>query len=306
MDPGTARRFKAYIRSKKGQMGIGGAVRFVQPDKPGFAKPGMSFHELQTFFDGKKNFAALDLVMRNGEGNHRSPNWSEVPKQGSGHPDIAAYGIHANVDGEPWHNQAIEVDGWTAWVNGGRKRPSVTFPIKEATPIPDPTPPPSVPSGSRVLKLTSPTMKGDDVKVVQETLKKVGRTITVDGDYGAKTADHVKWFQGDRGLTADGIVGASTWAALAKVWEPVPAPPPPPPAESNQPGSRTLKLTAPVMTGADVRFVQGILRDQGIAISIDGVYGRVTRDKVKILQGWNNLDQDGVVGPQTWEAIFNY
>jgi peptidoglycan hydrolase-like protein with peptidoglycan-binding domain len=299
MDPGTARRFKAYIRSKKGQMGIGGAVRFVQPDKPGFAKPGMSFHELQTFFDGKKNFAALDLVMRNGTSNHRSPNWSEVPKQGSGHPDIAAYGIHANVDGEPWHNQAIEMDGFTSWVNGGRKRPSLTFPIKDAVPVP---PNPVIVPGSRTLRLTSPTMKGDDVWYLQNTLRKIGREITVDGDFGAKTEEHVKWYQSQHGLTSDGVVGPKTWAAVIADNTPQP----PPPTDPNQPGSRTLKLTAPAMQGADVRFVQTVLRNQGITISIDSIYNASTRDKVKILQGWNNLDQDGVVGPQTWEAIFNY
>jgi g-D-glutamyl-meso-diaminopimelate peptidase len=60
------------------------------------------------------------------------------------------------------------------------------------------------------------------------------------------------------------------------------------------------------MTGSDVRFVQNTLRQLGIVISVDSVYSLATRDKVKIMQGWNGLTQDGVVGPKTWEVIFKY
>ena len=38
--------------------------------------------------------------------------------------------------------------------------------------------------------------------------------LVVDGKYGTKTVQRVKKFQVSRGLIADGIVGAKTWAAL--------------------------------------------------------------------------------------------
>ena len=38
----------------------------------------------------------------------------------------------------------------------------------------------------------------------------------VDGDFGQATEKAVKQFQKDHGLTADGVVGEKTWAALEK------------------------------------------------------------------------------------------
>ncbi len=45
-------------------------------------------------------------------------------------------------------------------------------------------------------------------------------TYGADGDYGAETIAAVKEFQKDHGLTADGVCGPKTWAALKKAEEP--------------------------------------------------------------------------------------
>lgn len=300
-DPATARRFKSWIRSRGGRIGIGGAVRFVQPDKPGFAEPGKSFHELQTWDDGKKNFAALDLVVQNGSNVHRSPTWAEVPKQGSGHPDITDFGVHANVTGEPWHLQAIEIDGWYTWANSGRRRPNLGFKLKEDT---GPTPPPApkvYAPGDRTLRVTTPRMEGIDVAFVQLVARdKAGQTVTIDGIYGNETKAAVTNIQAWVGLEADGIVGPNTWKLIITMSKPPAAP------DDYPIGSRYLKLTSPTMKGTDVAWVQNVIARQGLAISTDGVYGRQTRDRVKILQGWNGLLQDGEVGPKTWEVLKKY
>jgi N-acetylmuramoyl-L-alanine amidase len=56
---------------------------------------------------------------------------------------------------------------------------------------------------------------GTDVKTVQQKLKNWGYyTGSVDGVYGTKTKAAVIYFQKKNGLTADGIVGAKTLAAL--------------------------------------------------------------------------------------------
>lgn len=56
---------------------------------------------------------------------------------------------------------------------------------------------------------------GTQVKTLQTKLKNWGYyTGNVDGIYGARTTEAVKYFQRKNGLTADGIVGAKTAAAL--------------------------------------------------------------------------------------------
>ena len=57
--------------------------------------------------------------------------------------------------------------------------------------------------------------RGEDVKTVQEKLKRWGYyTGSVDGIYGPATKKAVEYFQRKNGLTADGIVGSKTYAAL--------------------------------------------------------------------------------------------
>lgn len=55
---------------------------------------------------------------------------------------------------------------------------------------------------------------GPDVRNVQRRLRQRGWRIDVDGIYGRKTRDVVLAFQREKGLTADGIVGPTTWRAL--------------------------------------------------------------------------------------------
>lgn len=82
--------------------------------------------------------------------------------------------------------------------------------LYDSTPIPEPTPEPS----HKTIKRGS---KGDDVKYAQQKLISLGYDLGsygADGSFGAKTEAAVKAFQKSKGLTADGIVGPSTWAAL--------------------------------------------------------------------------------------------
>ena len=57
--------------------------------------------------------------------------------------------------------------------------------------------------------------QGSAVRTIQTKLKRWGYyTGAVDGVYGSKTAEAVKYFQRQNGLTADGICGERTLAAL--------------------------------------------------------------------------------------------
>lgn len=55
---------------------------------------------------------------------------------------------------------------------------------------------------------------GDAVVELQKRLRKFFPSLAIDGDFGAATEVAVSRFQVDKGLDADGIVGAKTWAVL--------------------------------------------------------------------------------------------
>ena len=62
----------------------------------------------------------------------------------------------------------------------------------------------------RTLKLTEPMMQGEDVRQVQKALKTAGINIEPDGVFGNDTEKVVRQFQQQKGLMADGVVGAQT------------------------------------------------------------------------------------------------
>lgn len=125
--PEYIERLCAWLMSKNGRIGIGGTWRAdgTQPDKPGFAPEGTSFHQNQKYSDGFIGAVAVDLVARNGSQIHRAPMWSEVPVQGS--DEAKLWGLHCNVGsppgGESWHMQPIEIDGHASWLRNGSPAP---------------------------------------------------------------------------------------------------------------------------------------------------------------------------------------
>jgi hypothetical protein len=72
------------------------------------------------------------------------------------------------------------------------------------------------PTLERTLFLTDPPMSGADVVILQQRLLELGyqEVGEVDGIFGPLTEAAVLAFQEDRGLDADGVVGAVTWSAL--------------------------------------------------------------------------------------------
>lgn len=71
-------------------------------------------------------------------------------------------------------------------------------------------------STSRLLKLITPAMQGEDVRKVQQALVNAGFLIAnqINGIYDAATEVAIKNFQDQKGLGKDGIVGPQTWRAL--------------------------------------------------------------------------------------------
>lgn len=139
---------------------------------------------------------------------------------------------------------------------------------------------------------TFPTLSqgstGDDVTYLQNTLNYIyGSHLEVDGIFGPKTEASVKIFQGEYGLTVDGIVGPNTWNRLVEI--------------RLNPSLPILRLGS---EGDKVEYLQDLLNYFGYQIATDGRFGKKTEDAVLKFQRRYGLVTDGIVGPKTWEALF--
>lgn len=88
-------------------------------------------------------------------------------------------------------------------------------------PVPTPTPAPTPGSDKPTLRRGS---EGEYVTLLQTKLFQLGYDLGsygIDGDFGSRTEAAVKAFQTANGLTADGICGRNTWAALDGAEPPV-------------------------------------------------------------------------------------
>lgn len=70
---------------------------------------------------------------------------------------------------------------------------------------------------ARVMKLTHPIQRGDDVKYVQYILDALGIAVPCNGEFDQKTHEAVCKFQFANGLKVDGVVGEKTLALLKSV-----------------------------------------------------------------------------------------
>ena len=238
MHPEAARRGFNFILHQGGKFGIGGGYRppGAQPDRPGFAPEGKSFHQRQKF-PSCEAYAAWDMIVVNPGYPHRAPFWNEVPMQGT---QLAFdYGWHMNVGkpgvlgAEPWHAQPIELDGWQTWMNTGQKDLQKDYPIKVFTPRQQPPQPPIPPTQpdtkGNIVQFTSRNLAegatGSDVKFFQRQLNDIaGQGLLLDGYYGPKTTQAVKNWQSffkktsdGKVLIVDGKLGALTQQSIIEV-----------------------------------------------------------------------------------------
>ena len=125
--------------------------------------------------------------------------------------------------------------------------------------------------------------------------------VTVDGRYGAATERAVRAFQQKQHLTADGVVGQTTWKALYAAWVD---------AQSDLGGTAwpgTVLRRGD--TGMEVRLVQFWLRlaaDNYTAlrtVTVDGKFGAATVSAVQAFQTLFGLTSDGAVGRSTWNKL---
>ena len=154
--------------------------------------------------------------------------------------------------------------------------------------------------------------EGQNVRLIQFWLK-IARTVytalnnpTVDGRFGPSTQRAVEAFQRYFGLTADGVVGRTTWNKLREVYTDIANDLL---AESLRPGEFPGVLRRG-SSGRAVRELQYYLYlmhsyDTSIpTVTIDGVYGASTEAAVRAFQRLAGLTVDGVAGRSTWENLY--
>ena len=55
--------------------------------------------------------------------------------------------------------------------------------------------------------------------------------------------------------------------------------------------------------GTNVRKIQLLLRQRGLTLGVDGIFGPETDDRVRQFQTTSQLAVDGIVGTRTWSKL---
>jgi N-acetylmuramoyl-L-alanine amidase len=135
--------------------------------------------------------------------------------------------------------------------------------------------------------------RGPEVTDIQSRLTALGAVVDDaerEGTFGSSTEAAVRWFQRERHLRVDGLVGADTWEQLIEAgW---------------QLGDRTLYHRAPMFRGDDVRELQRKLNALGFdSAKEDGLYGPRTDAALRLFQRNVGDEPDGIVGPHTLSVL---
>ena len=140
----------------------------------------------------------------------------------------------------------------------------------------------------------------------------IHRINPVDGIFGSQTESSVMAFQRIFDLTPDGIVGRATWYQMVRLYVGVNRL-----SELESLGQTFYSINWQLLTnlqqgssGQKVSQLQYLL--QIVAeyvpsipeIKQDGIFGPATQDAVIAFQKFSGLTPDGIVGPETWNALY--
>lgn len=135
---------------------------------------------------------------------------------------------------------------------------------------------------SRLLELTAPQMRGQDVSRLQKALVQSGYEIEIDGVFGPLTQWAVEKFQATVGLCVSGVADVETQRVIY---------------------ARTLYLTNPYLIGSDVREIQSLLSRIGYSVDVTGVFNLRTWQAVVAFQKYFGLVEDGIVAGKTLSKL---
>lgn len=148
---------------------------------------------------------------------------------------------------------------------------------------------------------------------IRQNYPLIPRIAREDGVFGPDTDAAVRQFQRTFGLGVDGVIGPTTWNRVTQLWVAVTRL-----ADLNTEGERyTIGATPPnvvlrqTSSGNDVRQLQWLLNFIGefyefvpADFVINGTFGPITANTVREFQRNFGLNPDGVVGPATWNRLY--
>ncbi len=155
---------------------------------------------------------------------------------------------------------------------------------------------------------------GEQVKLIQYYLSVLAffdenlPMPSLNGVFDEKTEQTVREFQAQQGLNIDGIVGRQTWNALLTVYDRTISSIPPQYMVSTDeiyPG----KFLALGQSGREVKILQEFLVQAAQnmpeipAVEVTGNYDAQTEAAIRVVQAMEDLPQNGVTGPLTWNAV---
>lgn len=160
---------------------------------------------------------------------------------------------------------------------------------------------------------------GEAVFVIQVSLNRISQNYPaipkirpVNGIYDEKTQEAVRQFQRIFNLTPDGIVGKATWYQLVNLYIGVTQL-----GELVSEGQRFRRVGFQypgVLRQGDsgggvwsLQYMLAVLAQFNAVIPqvrVDGTFGAGTERAVRAFQNFAGLPEDGVVGEQTWNALF--
>ena len=145
---------------------------------------------------------------------------------------------------------------------------------------------------TRMITLTVPFMKGNDVEQVQSILYANDYfNGKVDGIFRDNSVEALKRFQNDNELEPNGIVTPVVWEKLSKF--------------SNAKYERLIYLTKPNMVGDDILKIQKRLLFLGYnEVELNSIYDAKTESIVKQFQRNNNLNPNGKITLSVFKKLF--